>query len=425
MTSTLPNCLIQQSACGRIAGDPICPKCGVDERVRYVSEDAGLIALKRAQEQFKAFKEEPIGNRDSALKERDSVKAGATIPTALSGGRDVRRSNGKDPSSSLQSAIGTYTPGWWTGVAKFILAIVVIVIAAAGGAWWYTNAQEKRLRDGEAVVAATAEKARVEQERNETNRQQGLAVIPEKQKAESLARKTPTQEQLPKPTVTAIDKFNEQNERELQALKACRGSELRSVSKAFGICENSADQGDYSAALIVGEAYLWGEFGVPENKRKSGKYFQIAARSGSAESIYLLGRWYEMSSSTEKLEPDVVRSWELICKAARMKHPRAMYSCSLHLEDTDPAASVAMKTEAAELGNVDAMASLGAAYQQGRKVRTDAARAIYWLTKAANAGDQQSCNNLAFAYENGDLVTKDADEAKAWRNAAKCVALKR
>lgn len=34
------NCLIQESHCGRVEGVPVCPKCGLDDRIRYVSEDA-------------------------------------------------------------------------------------------------------------------------------------------------------------------------------------------------------------------------------------------------------------------------------------------------------------------------------------------------------------------------------------------------
>lgn len=51
-TSTQPACLIRQSACGRIADDPICPKCGLDDRVRYVSEEAGLLAVSQAEAQY-------------------------------------------------------------------------------------------------------------------------------------------------------------------------------------------------------------------------------------------------------------------------------------------------------------------------------------------------------------------------------------
>jgi len=34
----MEHCLINQTACGRIQGDPVCPKCGLDERVVYPGE---------------------------------------------------------------------------------------------------------------------------------------------------------------------------------------------------------------------------------------------------------------------------------------------------------------------------------------------------------------------------------------------------
>ncbi len=36
--SSNEHCLINQTACGRIAGNPVCPKCGMDERIVFPSE---------------------------------------------------------------------------------------------------------------------------------------------------------------------------------------------------------------------------------------------------------------------------------------------------------------------------------------------------------------------------------------------------
>lgn len=49
---TQPECLIQHGNCGRMAGEPVCLKCGLDERVRYVSEEAGLLAKSQAEAKY-------------------------------------------------------------------------------------------------------------------------------------------------------------------------------------------------------------------------------------------------------------------------------------------------------------------------------------------------------------------------------------
>ena len=49
MTTTTPSsCLIGQAACGRKAGNPICPKCGASEQMRYTTEEAVMLAKAQA-----------------------------------------------------------------------------------------------------------------------------------------------------------------------------------------------------------------------------------------------------------------------------------------------------------------------------------------------------------------------------------------
>jgi formylglycine-generating enzyme required for sulfatase activity len=44
-----PNGLIHQANCGRIPGEPISPKCGLDESVRYVSNEVDFLAASKAE----------------------------------------------------------------------------------------------------------------------------------------------------------------------------------------------------------------------------------------------------------------------------------------------------------------------------------------------------------------------------------------
>jgi len=43
-----PFCLIKQAHCGRIDGNPVCPKCGIDEGGWYTTEEARLLAIANA-----------------------------------------------------------------------------------------------------------------------------------------------------------------------------------------------------------------------------------------------------------------------------------------------------------------------------------------------------------------------------------------
>ena len=45
-------CLIHQPDCCRTSTDPICPKCGLDERMRYIDEAAALLAKSQAQARY-------------------------------------------------------------------------------------------------------------------------------------------------------------------------------------------------------------------------------------------------------------------------------------------------------------------------------------------------------------------------------------
>jgi hypothetical protein len=57
MSAENKNCLINETACGRIEGNPVCPKCGMDERVVYPGqadlEEAQAAALVRYRESLR------------------------------------------------------------------------------------------------------------------------------------------------------------------------------------------------------------------------------------------------------------------------------------------------------------------------------------------------------------------------------------
>lgn len=78
-------CLIQQTNCGLSTQDPVCAKCGIDTRVRYVSEEAALLA--KAQAQARYWQSEAEGYK---AKVQQSLSSIPQVEAAV-GGEDSRR----------------------------------------------------------------------------------------------------------------------------------------------------------------------------------------------------------------------------------------------------------------------------------------------------------------------------------------------
>lgn len=74
----------------------------------------------------------------------------------------------------------------------------------------------------------------------------------------------------------------------------------------------------------------------------------------------------------------------------------------------------------AESGDVQAMLTLGCAYQEGTTLRYDPQQACYWWTRAAQAGSVDAMYNLGLLY-NGDLSKSfpiDDKQAIYWLSEA-------
>ena len=81
MALTEVPCLIGQAACGRVAGNPVCPKCGMDERVVY----PGQVDREAAQ----AFDQQVVGERCLAALELGSAGSFAGFLAAARNGRGL------------------------------------------------------------------------------------------------------------------------------------------------------------------------------------------------------------------------------------------------------------------------------------------------------------------------------------------------
>ena len=68
------NCLIKQTDCGRTAAEPICSKCSLDERMRYIGEDAALLAKSQAEARYWKNHAESVEREALARSKADEVK---------------------------------------------------------------------------------------------------------------------------------------------------------------------------------------------------------------------------------------------------------------------------------------------------------------------------------------------------------------
>lgn len=94
------HCLIGQAACGRVAGNPVCPKCGMDERVVYPGQADLEAALTEARKRYL----ESSASQDWADMTLEELQS-----FALQGNRDAQNSlgwrligQGDDPDSLMQ-----------------------------------------------------------------------------------------------------------------------------------------------------------------------------------------------------------------------------------------------------------------------------------------------------------------------------------
>ena len=101
---------------------------------------------------------------------------------------------------------------------------------------------------------------------------------------------------------------------------------------------------------------------------------------------------------------------------------KALQSPYLHLEayDFSLLAPILMYRRAAEMGDLEAMRSLGFCYKYGQGGLTkDEAKAVEWYRKAAEKGNTTAMNNLGICYDDGiGGLTKDEAKAVEWYRKA-------
>jgi len=133
-------CLINQSYCGRVTGNSVCPKCGMDERVVYPGQADREAAQAAALKRFWAV-------------EKDSHRLSVETP-------------GEPVSPQQASEVVLRSSGLSGRHRLLIAALFVALISFGGGAWWWQHQQNAKMAEAQAQVAAaeaSADRARAEQ----------------------------------------------------------------------------------------------------------------------------------------------------------------------------------------------------------------------------------------------------------------------
>ncbi len=167
-TMSQPTCLIQQTSCGRLDGNPVCPKCGIDERIRYVSEEARQLAVANGKAKYWEV-------QAKSLEEKPPVAPTPEPPKPPEPQPPLTPKPSQPPDQPLHAGSSKSVLGW--------LAVALALLGGGLGIWRY---QEDKVV--EAQLQAASARLSLEQEKNKT------AAVPAAQAP------APTQIAAPSPT---------------------------------------------------------------------------------------------------------------------------------------------------------------------------------------------------------------------------------
>lgn len=174
---------------------------------------------------------------------------------------------------------------------------------------------------------------------------------------------------------------------EKAALEGC----VKSMKQVIGLCHEKGTQKDLETALY------WTE---------------KAAYSGDVKSMVVLGEAFRLGVGTQK-NLQTARIWYQ--KAIGLGDTHSFVPLGkLHLAEEDYKQAAACFQKAADLGEPEAMGSLGALFLEGKGVEKDVEKGIEWAKKAANKDDPTAIFNLGAVYYNGVIKAKNDPEAIKW-----------
>lgn len=168
--------------------------------------------------------------------------------------------------------------------------------------------------------------------------------------------------------------------------------------------------------------YRWGTDGVGQDLKQAVKYYEMAAKKGSARSYCDLGYLYEEGLGVPK---DNVKAFEMYQNAAELGDMVGQHNVACMYDEgsgveKNYAEALKWYTKAAEQDYPFSQINLGVMYERGHGVKQDYKKAFEWHMRAAEnpKPDMQAFYNIATYYENGTGVKQDFKKAFEWYQRA-------
>ncbi len=155
-----------------------------------------------------------------------------------------------------------------------------------------------------------------------------------------------------------------------------------------------AQNGDTSAQLELADVYMFG-YGVEEDEVQAESWAIKSAENGNVDAMYWLADGYVMYA---KLVEDIDET------------------------DADDHYKKASNwyLKGVELNHADSIIGLADLYSEGKGgLIQDSQKALDLLSQAANLGNKEAMSKIAFMYEYGLGVNKNLELAKTWNEKAK------
>jgi hypothetical protein len=200
-----------------------------------------------------------------------------------------------------------------------------------------------------------------------------------------------------------------------ESLRNGWGSAGKDPKKAMTIAESAFNSGVSGAAMIVAEAYQYGD-GVNQDLGKAREWYEKGASKGDAGSMRALG---EMIGGEDAPPADAGRARQLIERAASLGDHEALRLVAERHEtgngvDKDVKKAVQLYERAAAAGDRTAAKKVGDIYVQGELVERNYETARKWYEQAAARNVQDAMVELGVLYANGRLPDPEGTKSKTW-----------